>query len=86
MDTQADVTGGQSLGLGFTTNPGIRGDNASGGQSQSIAGVSLLPVDRVVPSITDTYIAQNGSSMPVCMHYGGAPTGFSPLSISDFRV
>ena len=83
---QADLSEAQSTGLGFGTNPGIDGDAISIGQSQGTAGVSLLPVDRVVPAITDTYISESGQELPVCMHVGGGPTGFSPLSISKFPV
>ena len=83
---QADLGNSQSKGLGFGQNPGIAYDSASVGQSQGVAGVSLLPLDRVVPAITDTYLADSGQHLPVCMHFGGGPLGYSPLTISSFPV
>ena len=70
------------MGLGYGYNPGIDSDLSTFNSTDALAGVTLLPVDRVVPKMSD----RKSSGWPVCMHFGGSPTGFSDLHIDHFPV
>ena len=84
MHGQAELSGGQSLGLGLGYAPGLASDPATFSQNQGAAGVSLLPVGRIVPREAD--VDTRSARMPICQHVGGNAAGFSSIPVDEHPV
>ena len=81
---QANLNAQQSTDFGVPLKPGVTDDNGNmiaETDSRGTLGVTLFPAHKAIPSDEHLQLMEG-----LCTSHGGAPTGYSNLSIDMRKV